>query len=173
MTPGGRLYAVMTFVGYDGLVYRLQILSFDASRYRGRARAFAHSFRPLDEEGARSLRVTRLRVARSLEDETLQELSERTRNELEVVFTGVLNGIYASTPLPRRTPIKIGIAEPYLPREGSEDTAPGAEGEVPSNAEGASAPESRGETTRRPGPTRTERNRAPSKSDPGDASIDR
>lgn len=120
-TPGGPLYAVMTFVAYDGLVYRLQVLSFDATRYRGRARAFAHSFRPLDEEGARSLRVTRLRVARSLENETLQALSERTRNELEVVFTGVLNGIYASTPLPRRTSIKIGIAEPYLPRASRED----------------------------------------------------
>ena len=141
MTPGGPLYTVMTFVAYDGLVYRLQVLSLDASRYRGRARAFAHSFRPLDEEGARSLRVTRLRVALSLEDETLQELSERTRNELEVVFTGVLNGIYASTPLPRRTPIKIGIAEPYLPREGREDEAPGVEGEAPPDAEGASAPQ--------------------------------
>jgi len=70
--------------------------------------------------------VTRLRIARALEDETLQDLSERTRNDLEVVFTGVLNGIYASTPLPWRTPIKIGIAEPYLPkaREPEEERSP-------------------------------------------------
>ena len=120
ITPGGPLFALMTFIAYEDLVYRLQVLSFDASRYRGRARAFAHSFRALDEASARSLRVTRLRIARSLENETLAELSERTRNELEVVFTGVLNGIYASTPLPRRTPIKIGIAEPYLPRASQE-----------------------------------------------------
>lgn len=133
-TPGGPLYAFMTFVAYDGLVYRLQVLSFDAARYRGRAHAFAHSFRPLDEEGAHSLRVTRLRVARALEDETLEQLSERTRNELEVVFTGVLNGIYASTPLPRRTPIKIGIAEPYLPRSSREDATSEAETEAVGSA---------------------------------------
>jgi hypothetical protein len=28
----------------------------------------------------------------------------------------VLNGLYASTPLAYRAPIKIGIEEPYLPR---------------------------------------------------------
>ncbi|GEM_PF-393773 len=125
-SPVGGLHATMTFVRHEDLVYRLTVVSIDGSRYRGRARAFAHSFRPLDEEGVRSLRVTRLRIARALEDETLQDLSERTRNELEVVFTGVLNGIYASTPLPRRTPIKIGIAEPYLPkaREAEDERSP-------------------------------------------------
>ena len=124
----GALYATMTFIRHEALVYRLTLLTPDASRYRGRARAFGHSFRPLDEKGVRSLRVTRLRIARALENETLQGLSERTRNDLEVVFTGVLNGIYASTPLPRRTPIKIGIAEPYLPKarepEEERSTAP-------------------------------------------------
>lgn len=130
-TPFGPLFTNMTFVVFDGLVYRLQVLSVDAARYRGRARAFAHSFRPIDEEVARSLRVTRLRVARSLEDETLAQLSERTRNELEVVFTGVLNGIYATTPLPRRTAIKIGIAEPYLPQAAREDEANAVGGTPP------------------------------------------
>ena len=117
-SPFGALNANITFVLYDGLVYRLTLLTIGdaASRYRGRIRAFAHSFRPLDEDGVHSLTVTRLRIARSLENETLQALSARTRNELEVVFTGVLNGIYASTPLGYRTPIKIGIVEPYLPR---------------------------------------------------------
>ena len=37
-------------------------------------------------------------------------------NELELVYTGVLNGLYASTPLARRAPIKIGIEEPYRPQ---------------------------------------------------------
>jgi len=129
-SPIGSLTISMTFVRHEALVYRLTMLSASGSnpRYRGRARAFAHSFRPLDDEGARSLRVTRLRVARALESETLQELSLRTRNELELVFTGILNGIYASTPLARREAVKIGIAEPYLPQplEGAaaEDTQP-------------------------------------------------
>lgn len=127
-TPVGPLYATLTFVRYGELVYRLTLLSLDGTRYRGRAHAFAHSFRPLDEAGVRSLRVTRLRIARARENETLQALSERTRNALEVVFTGVLNGIYASTPLPARAPIKIGIAEPYIPRSTVATTSgPGAE----------------------------------------------
>ncbi len=112
------VYMQMTFVAYEGMVYRLALTSIAGSalKYRGRATAFAMSFRGLDEAGAHSLEVTRLRIARALEHETLQALSERTRNELEVGYTGVLNGIFASTELPRGTPIKIGIAEPYLPK---------------------------------------------------------
>lgn len=127
---GPGLHVQMTFVRYNDLVYRLTVLSLPGAdrKYRGRSHAFARSFRPLDEEGTRSLRVTRIRVARALENETLKDLSERTRNELEVVFTGVLNGIYASTPLEARTPVKIGIAEPYLPKPET-DVAPGAESE--------------------------------------------
>ena len=111
------VYMQMTFVAYEGMVYRLALTSIAGSalKYRGRATAFAMSFRALDEAGAHSLKVTRLRVARALENETLQALSDRTRNELELGYTGVLNGIFASTELPRGTPIKIGIAEPYLP----------------------------------------------------------
>ncbi len=115
---GGRLAVSMTFVVHAGLVYQLTVLTVPgaADRYRGRTRVFGQSFRPLDEAGVRSLKVTRLRVARALEGETLQALSQRTRNALELVFTGVLNGLYASTPLTYRAPIKIGIEEPYLPR---------------------------------------------------------
>lgn len=126
----GGITAQMTFVEYGDLVYRLTVLSIAdiGTKYRGRARAFAHSFRPLDEEGVRSLKVTRLRIARALANETLQALSIRTRNELDVVFTGVLNGIYAETPLERRTPVKIGIAEPYLPKAEPEPNSAAASG---------------------------------------------
>ena len=145
ITPAGPLHSSMTFVAYEGLVYQLRVLSLDANRYRGRARAFAHSFRPLDDEGARSLRVTRLRVARALENETLAQLSERTRNELEVVFTGVLNGIYATTPLPSRTPVKIGIAEPYLPKPPNDPPA-----ERPEDPDGDAPAETKPDATKPP-----------------------
>jgi predicted Zn-dependent protease len=111
------LWAQMTFVEHRGLVYRLSLVSLAgaADRYRGRARAFAHSFRPLDEETAHSLLVTRLRVARALENETLQQLSERTGNAVELVYTGVLNDLFPSTRLAAGTPVKIGLPEPYIP----------------------------------------------------------
>jgi predicted Zn-dependent protease len=127
----GGLSFQMTFLRHEGLIYRLSMLTQGTSRdrYRGRARAFARSFRPLDEEGKHSLRVTRLRIARAQENETLQALCERTRNELEVVFTGVLNGRFADSELSRREPIKIGIAEPYIPRAEREAEAGGPDGE--------------------------------------------
>ena len=108
----------MTFVAHEGLVYRLSVLSLAnaASKYRGRARAFAHSFRPLDDAAARSLKVTRLRIARAHENETLEALSLRTHNEMELVYTGVMNDLYASTTLAKGRSIKIGLAEPYIPR---------------------------------------------------------
>jgi predicted Zn-dependent protease len=122
----------MTFVAHGGLVYRLSIISLSsaASKYRGRGRAFAHSFRPLDDEGAYSLKITRLRIARALENETLEALSTRTHNELELVYTGVMNDLYASTSLAKGTPVKIGLAEPYIPEpmeESAADTPPETE----------------------------------------------
>ena len=113
----------MTFVAHEGLVYRLSVLSLAsaASKYRGRARAFAHSFRPLDHATAHSLKVTRLRIARALENETLQALSLRTHNALELVYTGVMNGLYAESSLAKGTPIKIGLAEPYIPEPREEN----------------------------------------------------
>jgi predicted Zn-dependent protease len=126
------LWTQMTFVEHGGLVYRLAILSLAgrADVYRGRGHAFGHSFRPLDEEGARSLEVTRLRIARALENETLEQLSARTRNALELTYTGVLNDLFPSTSLHRGTPVKIGLREPYIPKQ-TETTEPGNDGEVP------------------------------------------
>ena len=134
----GGLSFQMTFLRHQGLIYRLSMLTQGASRdrYRGRARAFARSFRPLDEEGKHSLRVTRLRIARAQEDETLQALCQRTRNELEVVFTGVLNGRFADSQLSRREPIKIGIAEPYIPRAEREAESGGPDGDAPTEPDG-------------------------------------
>ncbi len=141
----GRLTVSMTFIAYEDLVYRLTMLTLPGAsdRYRGRTRTFSQSFRPLDEAGMHSLRVTRLRIARALDNETLVQLSERTRNELEVVFTGVLNGIYASTPLERRHPLKIGIAEPYLPKPRPAAEAAASDGASEVNAPSEEDPRDR------------------------------
>jgi predicted Zn-dependent protease len=130
----------MTFVAHEGLIYRLSLLSLSnaADKYRGRARAFAHSFRPLDGEGVYSLQVTRLRIARALENETLTDLDLRTRNEIELVYTGVMNDLYATSALAKGTPVKIGLAEPYLPIPKTESESDSGE---PSEGEGTPARE--------------------------------
>jgi predicted Zn-dependent protease len=111
------LYSVMAFIEYEGLVFRLTLLSASGAegKYRGRAHAFAQSFRPLDDEGVYSLEVMRLRIARALDSETLQQLSNRTHNDLELVYTGVLNDLFASSELTRGQKVKIGLNEPYFP----------------------------------------------------------
>jgi len=122
-SAGNGLSVQMTFVAYENLVYRLSLLSYASaeSRYRGRARVFAHSFRPLNDAESHSLEINRLRTARALAGETLQALSSRTHNEVELVYTGVMNGVYADTPLPKGTPIKIGLAEPYIPESDKDE----------------------------------------------------
>lgn len=146
MTPAGpQQFGVsmqMTFIAYDGVVYRLALTSIagSAAKYRGRATAFAMSFRPLDEEAAHSLEVTRLRIARAFERETLAALSTRTRNALELGYTSVLNGVFASTELTRGMPIKIGIAEPYIPRPREAKKQADATSEAVPDAREAEAP---------------------------------
>jgi len=118
-----RLYSQMAFVAHDGLVFRLSLVSLPgaARRYQGRANAFIQSFRPLDRATQSSFDVIRLRIAHALENETLEQLSARTNNTLELVYTGVLNDTFASTPMARGTPIKVGVAEPYVPDVGPEE----------------------------------------------------
>jgi hypothetical protein len=48
-------------------------------------------------------------------------LSLRTHNDVELVYTGVMNDVYADTPLPKGTPIKIGLAEPYIPKSDKDE----------------------------------------------------
>ena len=121
--PG--LHAVMAFVEYGEVTFRLSMLSLAGaeSKYRGRANAFLQSFRPLDEAGTYSLEVTRLRVARALANETLAQLSTRTRNDLEIVYTGVLNDVFPETQLKKGQTIKIGLSEPYFPKPREEPQA--------------------------------------------------
>jgi len=136
-SASGGIAVQMTFVEHGGLVYRLSVLSRSgvASRYRGRARAFAHSFRPLDETEAYSLPAVRLRIARALENESLQALSTRTRNDLDLVYTGVMNDLYASNTLTKGTPVKIGHVEPYIPEPLDDPTEEGESDQQPAPTE--------------------------------------
>jgi predicted Zn-dependent protease len=126
------LHSVMAFIEHEGLVFRLSLSSVSGAdrKYRGRANAFVQSFRPLDDEGVYSLEVMRVRIARALESETLQQLSNRTHNDLELVYTGVLNDLFASSELSRGQRVKIGLSEPYFPAPRDEEEADDDEGKT-------------------------------------------
>ena len=123
----GGLHAVAAFLEHEGVVFRLMVLSASGAenKYRGRANAFLQSFRPLDENGRYSLEATRIRIAYALAGETLAQLSKRTGNDLELVYTGVLNDVFASTPLRKGQPIKIGLEEPYFPKANESESSEG------------------------------------------------
>jgi hypothetical protein len=40
---------------------------------------------------------------------------------VNLVYTGVMNDVYPETSLPKGTPIKIGLAEPYIPKADEDD----------------------------------------------------
>lgn len=126
------LQFIAAFIEHEDIIFRLMLLSANGTepRYRGRTHAFMKSFRTLDEAGQYSLEITRVRVAYARENETLQQLSERTKNDLELVFTGVLNDLFADTKLRKGQPVKIGLKEPYFPKAREEEESSSAD---PSN----------------------------------------
>jgi len=119
LTPGGGVAAVLTFVALGERVYLISTVakSMVASSYRGRAVATVRSFRPLEPEERESIDVLRLRSAKAEADETLEELSRRTRNALDLQRTAVANGLFTEDRLKAGQVLKVAVSERYRPRE--------------------------------------------------------
>jgi predicted Zn-dependent protease len=116
-TSFGAINAEITWVAYEGRVYRLLggMRSGQLTKYQGLFRKFAQSFRPLTAEEAASVEDLRLRSARAEPGETLAELSERTGNQWDLTFTSVVNGVFAHDALAPGQRIKIAVKEAYQP----------------------------------------------------------
>jgi predicted Zn-dependent protease len=99
------------WVAYRGVLY--QFIGLAPERYRPVLRETALSFRPLRAEEKASIRETRLRVIPARAGETLQELSQRTGNVLEVKITAVVNGLEENEKLKEGQLVKIAVSQPY------------------------------------------------------------
>jgi predicted Zn-dependent protease len=113
----------MTFIAYEGLIYRIAAIAAKGAlgRFEGRTRATVRSFRPLQEEEKELFKISRLRVVRAKMGENLAALGNRTENSLDLGTTAVLNDIFIDARLKEGQLIKIGRSEPYEPSEEGED----------------------------------------------------
>ncbi|MAJ60827.1 MAG: hypothetical protein CBC48_12985 [bacterium TMED88] len=109
--------AMITFLAYNGFVYRIDLVSRagDLRKFEGRGRAVVRSFRPLTLEEKNAFEITRLHVVSAQEGETLQNLSTRTGNALPLGTTAVLNDLFINSQLKSGQLLKIGRAQPYKP----------------------------------------------------------
>jgi predicted Zn-dependent protease len=115
---GGSLYAQITFVAFDDVVFRLNGITRagSADKFTGRFQTAARGFRAITAEERDQVKVLRLAVVPAERGETLVGLSARTGNGLPLPETGVLNDLFLDTPLKQGQLVKIGRAEPYRPK---------------------------------------------------------
>ena len=121
-TPAGKVDAELTWIAWDGRIYRLlggrRIGGLRGSE--GFSRAVGRTFRPLSAEERAQLTELRLRLARAEPGESLDALSRRTGNEWDLHQTAVANGIVVGKGLAQGQLVKIAVREPWRPQpEGS------------------------------------------------------
>ena len=109
--------AMITFLAYNGFVYRIDLVSraADLRKFEGRGRAVVRSFRPLTTAEKDSFEITRLHIVAAQEGESLQNLSTRTGNALPLGTTAVLNDLFINSQLKAGQLVKIGRSQPYKP----------------------------------------------------------
>jgi predicted Zn-dependent protease len=112
---GGRMVAIVTFVPYRGMTWRITGFSRSdvAKRYLPNTLNTARSFRPLTEEQRKSIEVTRLALVEARAGEDLVALGNRTDNAWDPSHTAVLNGIFANHRFEGGELVKIARVEPY------------------------------------------------------------
>ena len=113
----GEFKGFMTFIAYNDFIYRLDTLTTGGpiDSYAGRGRTVARSFRPLTEQEKGLFKSTQLSLVTGRAGESLQGLSARTTNELDLATTAVLNDLFIDSRLEEGQWVKIGRARPYVP----------------------------------------------------------
>jgi predicted Zn-dependent protease len=102
---------IFVHLAYQGLIYHFVGIALEY--HRSTILGVAQSFRPLTYEERTSIRETRLRIASAEANETLAQLSTRTRNVWDLKTTAVVNGISADQSLKKGHLIKIAVYVPY------------------------------------------------------------
>jgi predicted Zn-dependent protease len=116
-TSAGPFEMELTFIAYEGQVYRLSAGARQGKfqRYAGVFRGFARSFRSLRKDESALIDEVRLRLVRVREDEDLAVLSERTGNTWDLNRTAIMNGLTIGDDLEVGLLIKVAIREAYVP----------------------------------------------------------
>jgi predicted Zn-dependent protease len=132
VTPVGKRDAEITWIAYDGLIYRLSGFAAKSSgAYRGVFRSFPRGFSPISEEQLEQVDDLRLEIVEARAGETLADLSERTGNAWELNETAVANQLRLDAKLEQGELVKITLRRPYVPEgRGAAPTIRRAEREV-------------------------------------------
>ena len=103
------------WIAYRGMLY--QFIGLAPERYRSVLRETALSFRPLTADEKASIQETRLRVISARAGETLEQLSQRSDNALEVEMTAIVNGLDEDVTLKQGQLVKIAVSQQYTTPE--------------------------------------------------------
>jgi predicted Zn-dependent protease len=115
---GRRLVGQLTFIPYNGFMYRITAVApkRNAEDYIARARNTVRSFRPLSEEARRGFKVMRLRTTLARSGEAIPALMKRTGSGLRPGEIAVANGVFVDHRFGGGEIVKIAVPEPYEPR---------------------------------------------------------
>jgi predicted Zn-dependent protease len=128
-TPAGRVEAELTWIAYNGLIFRL-IAGRSSGRLRraeGISRAIARTFRPLTAEERASITELRLRLVIAREGETLEEVGNRSGNQWDLHRIASVNGVLVGTKLAKGRLVKVAVREAWRPAPPSADETPEAD----------------------------------------------
>jgi predicted Zn-dependent protease len=117
-TPRGSFHAVVTFIGFDDVIFRIMGLAL-SRQLEGVFINTARSFRRLTPRQLAQIKETRLRIAPAKKGETLVALSTRTGNTWNVNMTAVVNDVHTNQPMEEGYGVKIAVAELYKPKKGA------------------------------------------------------
>lgn len=112
-TSMGSVGVHLTWIARDGSIFRITGVSLGKKSRNGVFVNVARSFRPLTPRQRSSVRESRLRVVPALAEESLGELSARTRNEWNLQQTAVMNALFADARLAEGQLIKIAVSQAY------------------------------------------------------------
>lgn len=114
---GSRLAGQLTFIPYDGLMYRITAVApaRGADDYVAQARNTVRSFRPLPADSAEEFEVMRLRITRANPGESVAELMQRTSSALRPGGVAVINGVMVDHRFKGGELVKYVALERYSP----------------------------------------------------------
>jgi predicted Zn-dependent protease len=117
-TQRGPMAVDLTWVPYDGRVYRLTGLSnsSDYRAYQGAFASVARSFRGLTPEELRGIREQHLRIVPAQEGESLGQLLARNHSSWKLDEAAVANALAPNARLRAGQLVKVAIGEPYSGR---------------------------------------------------------
>ena len=112
---GRKATAVMTWIAYGGIIYRLTGITTraDFAKYEQTFSTVADSFRPMTDAERAGIRQTRLRLREARAGETLEQFAVRTSSTWSASEIAVANALPEDRPLDGGRILKVAVSESF------------------------------------------------------------